>query len=71
MRGLHRRLVKLEQVVALPAAQPRITALALETGAGDLMFIAGGWRPCPDAAAVLEGHEGPLKVYAGFDPREV
>ena len=48
-----------------------LTALARQADAGDLAPVNGKWIPCPDARAVLENHDGPLKVYGGFDPRKV
>jgi hypothetical protein len=71
MRGLHRRLAKLERVVDPPPTEPRVSALALNTGAGDLAFAGGQWLPYPNATAILRNNNGPLKVYAGFDPREI
>jgi hypothetical protein len=50
---------------------PVLTALARQADAGDLAPVNGKWIPCPDARAVLENHDGPLKVYGGFDPRKV
>jgi hypothetical protein len=70
MKSLQRRLAKLERERHLPARSP-ITAVALDTGGDNLMAIRGEWLPCPDVAAVLEECDAPLKVYLGFDPREV
>jgi hypothetical protein len=71
MRGLQRRLDRLEQVIAPLTEAPPVTALAFATGGDDLMFIGGEWLPCPNPVAILRRHDGPLKVYAGFDPREI
>jgi hypothetical protein len=71
MRALHRRLDTLQRIVDQLEPSPVLTALALGTSDGDLALVGGEWIPCPDARAVLENHHGPLKVYGGFDPREV
>jgi hypothetical protein len=68
VNALRRRLEKLERIVE--PAVPQVTALALRTGTGDLMFRDGKWIACPDVDVALAS-DGPLKVYAGFDPREV
>jgi hypothetical protein len=68
VNALRRRLEKLERIVE--PAVPQVTALALRTGAGDLLFRDGEWVACPDINVVLAS-DGPLKVYAGFDPREI
>jgi hypothetical protein len=70
MKNLARRLAKLEREQTL-VVRPVITAVALDTGGIDLVAIQGEWLPCSDVAAVLAGHDVPLKVYVGFDPREV
>jgi len=71
MKALWRRLQRLESVFAPPDHVPRVAAVALKTGGDDLVLVDGEWQTCPDAAAVLDRHDGLLKVYAGFDPREV
>ena len=50
-----------------------ITAVAFDVpGEGDLQFQAGQWVPCPDRDAMLADLKDlPLKVYNGFDPRQV
>jgi hypothetical protein len=69
MKARLRRLANLERV--LGPATPVVTAVALQTGAGDLMALEGGWVPCSDVAAVLEQPGVSEKEYLGFDPREI
>ena len=71
MKNLQRRLVSLERAHRPIGDRSRIAALAMQTGGDDLMVIDGAWVSCPDAAAAMARHDGPLKVYLGFDPREV
>jgi hypothetical protein len=71
MKVLQRRLDALQQIVDRAEPPPVLMAIALETGAGDLALVDGQWISCSDAGVVLANHEGPLKVYGGFDPREV
>jgi hypothetical protein len=46
VNALRRRLEKLERIVE--PAVPQVTALALRTGTGDLMFRDGEWVACPE-----------------------
>jgi hypothetical protein len=71
MKTLHRRLDSLQRIVDRLSPPPQLQALALEAGAGDLALVDGEWLPCSDTTAVLELHDGPFKVYTGFDPREM
>ena len=50
-----------------------IAAAAFDVpGEGDLQFQAGQWVPCADRGAMLADLKDlPLKVYNGFDPRQV
>jgi hypothetical protein len=50
-----------------------IAAAAFDVpGVGDLQFQAGQWVPCVDRDAMLAALKDlPLKVYNGFDPRQV
>jgi hypothetical protein len=70
MKAMLRRLENLER--ALGPATPRVTGVALQTGAGNLMALDGEWVPCPDVARASMHQPGvPVKMYIGFDPREV
>jgi len=68
--NLRRRLLRLERQKGLNG---NITAVAFDVpGASDLQFQAGQWVPCPDRGALLASLKDlPVKVYSGFDPREV
>jgi hypothetical protein len=35
------------------------------------LVLDGEWVPCPNVAAALRQPGGPVKVYIGFDPREL
>jgi hypothetical protein len=69
MKTMLRGLANLER--ALGPTTPRVTALALQSGAGDLMLTDCERVPCPDVARALAQPGVPAKVYIGFDPREL
>lgn len=71
MTRWHRRLAALEQALQPTPMEEPVIALALDTGGDDLMAVGGEWLPCPDVAAVFARCDGRLKVYGGFDPREM
>jgi hypothetical protein len=71
VKVLQRRLASLERALRPASVLPAISAVALRTGGDDLVAIDGAWVPCPVIATVLARKHAPLKVYGGFDPREV
>ena len=69
-RTLCRRLTVLERRT-IPAGRPDVVvAVALAVGDADLVLRGSDWIACPDAARLMAQARTPVKVYAGFDPRE-
>ena len=64
------RLLKLEQ---MHGAANRMHSVAINVpGSPDLMLCGGQWKEIPDGVAVLKAHpRRPIKVYRGFDVREI
>ena len=57
----------------MQGAANRVQVIAIDVpGSPDLMLCGGQWKEIPDGVAVLKAHSRwPIKVYRGFDVREV
>jgi hypothetical protein len=66
--NIRRRLAVLER---RSPGGVELRAVALDMQEGDLALVGRSWVLCPDDCVLLARASGPVKVYVGFDPREV
>lgn len=60
MRTLSRRQARIERMAELSTAPPPLTALAFDTGAGNLALVGGEWLALTAAVGILQNraHHG-------------